>query len=194
MLTRWEGEGTPGRGDGFPQMTFRDELTLSIGGTEIQLYNLGRAHTDTDVVVWIPAEKVVHVGDLFFNRMTPYVDVNNGAHTGKWISVINEIIERVGPEAIVIPGHGELSDVKGFNMMALYLEAVRQAVVAGHEEGKSKDEILSLTLDDLGEEFAGWSGSRLGMALSAAYAEIVGGGNRQPVDLTGYLYLRADHR
>lgn len=176
MLSRWEGEGAPGRGDGFPQLTFRDSFTLNIGGIEIQLFHLGRGHTDTDVVVWVPDENVVHVGDLFFNRMTPYVDRNNGCHTGMWISVIDQIIQRINSDTRVIPGHGDLSDVDGFRTMARYLQAVRRVVQTAHSEGKTKEEILSLTLADLGEQFADWSGDRLSMALSAAYAEIVGDG------------------
>lgn len=176
MLARWEGEGAPGRGDGFPQLTFRDSFTLNIGGIEIQLFHLGRGHTDTDVVVWVPGENVIHVGDLLFNRMTPYVDVSNGAHTGTWISVINQVIQKINSDTRVIPGHGELSDVDGFRTMASYFQAVRRIVQTAHSEGKTKEEILSLTLADLGEQFADWSGNRLSMALSAAYTEIVGNG------------------
>ena len=176
MLARWEGEGAPGIGDGFPQLTFRDSFTLNIGGIEIQLFHLGRGHTDTDVVVWIPGENVVHVGDLLFNRMTPYVDVNNGAHTGMWISAINEVIQRINSDTRVIPGHGELSDVDGFRKMADYFQAIRRIVQTAHTEGKTKEEILSLTLTDLGEQFADWSGNRLNMALAAAYTEIFGNG------------------
>lgn len=176
MLVRWEGEGAPGRGDGFPQLTFRDSFTLNIGGIEIQLFHLGRGHTDTDVVVWVPSENVIHVGDLLFNRMTPYVDVSNGSHTGMWISVINQVIQRINSDTRVIPGHGELSDVDGFSNMASYFEAVRRIVQTAHSEGKTKEEILSLTLADLGEQFADWSGNRLSMALSAAYTEIIGNG------------------
>jgi len=185
MLAGWEGTGMPTRGDGFPQMTFQDELRLNIGGVEIQLFNLGRGHTDTDVVVWIPGENVVHVGDLFFNGMTPYVDVGNGAHTGMWISVIEGVIQRIKPDTRVIPGHGELSDVEGFRLMRDYLQAVRDAVRRAHSAGMSREEIISMTLEDIGEQFAGWSGRTLGMALSAAYDEIIGGG--------GDPFLTPDH-
>jgi len=178
MLSRWEGEGFPGKGDGLPQLTFRDSFTLNIGGLEIQLFHLGPGHTDTDVVVWIPDENVVHVGDLLFNRITPYIDVNNGSHTGNWISVINRVIQVINPDTRVIPGHGDLSDVDGFRTMARYLQAVRQIVQTCHSEGKTKEEILSKTLADLGEQFADWSGNRLSLALSAAYDEIVGTGSK----------------
>lgn len=180
MLAGWEGTGMPGREDGLPQLTFQDELRLYLGGVEIQLFHLGRGHTDTDVVVWIPSENVVHVGDLFFNKMAPYVDMPNGAHTGLWISFIDGVIQRINPDTRVIPGHGELSDVDGLRGMGRFLQAVRSAVQKAHAEGKSREEILSLTLSDLGEEFADWNGRRLSMALSAAYAEIVGSGPIPP--------------
>jgi glyoxylase-like metal-dependent hydrolase (beta-lactamase superfamily II) len=159
-----------------PRIVFDREMTLRLGDTEIRLLHRGRAHTDTDVAVWLPGENVLVTGDLFFNRITPYVDRENGAHTAGWIEFINTLVQLGDRDTKVVPGHGELSDLDGFRAMSRYLQAVRAVVQRAHDEGRSKEEIVALTLADLGEEFTDWQGSRVGMALSAAWDELIGKG------------------
>ena len=49
-----------------PNVTLASKLTLHRGSREIQILHLGRGHTGGDVVVFLPHEKVVFTGDLFF--------------------------------------------------------------------------------------------------------------------------------
>ncbi len=49
-----------------PNVTLTDKLTLYRGKREIQILFLGRGHTAGDLVVYLPAEKVVFTGDLFY--------------------------------------------------------------------------------------------------------------------------------
>ena len=55
-----------------PQRTLTDSLTLQSGSRTIEIIHLGRAHTGGDVVVYLPAEKVVFAGDLFYDA-SPYL-------------------------------------------------------------------------------------------------------------------------
>ena len=174
LLQGWEGDGTPRKGDGLPQITFDSEMDFHLGGVEIELFHIDRGHTDTDVAVWIASENVVHMGDLFFNGMAPYVDKGNGAYLPGWSEFIGTVLQRVGPDAKVIPGHGELSDVAGLRTMGRYVRGVRQVVAQALEEEKSKDEILALPISSLGEDFASWDDQRFSMSLEAAYSELVG--------------------
>ena len=174
MLRGWEGEGQPRKGDGLPEITFDSEMNFHLGGVEIELFHIDRGHTDTDVAVWIASENVVHMGDLFFNGMAPYVDKANGAYLPGWSAFIGTVLQRIGPNTRVIPGHGELSDVAGLRNMGRYVRGVRQVVAQALEEGKSKDEILALPISSLGEDFAVWDDRRFPMSLEAAYSELVG--------------------
>ncbi len=158
-----------------PRIVFDGEMTFRLGGNEIHLLQGGRAHTDTDVAVWLPDDNVLITGDLLFNRMTPYVDTGRGAHTAGWISFIDTLVRLGNGETKVVPGHGELGNLNDLSAMGRYLQAVRDIVQSAHAAGKSKEDILALTLSDLGDEFAEWEGNRIGMALAAAYAELIGG-------------------
>ncbi len=159
--------------DALPRIVFDREMVLRTGGVEIQLIHQERAHTDTDVAVWLPDENVLITGDLLFNRMTPYVDQERGANTAGWIAFINTLTRLGNTATKVIPGHGESGDLDDLSAMGRYLQAVRNTVQSAHADGRSKDEILALTLEELGDEFADWEGNRLSMALAAAYAELI---------------------
>jgi glyoxylase-like metal-dependent hydrolase (beta-lactamase superfamily II) len=53
-----------------PNQTFKDTMTLHLGGREIRLLYLGRGHTDTDVVVFLPRERIVASGDLMESQIS----------------------------------------------------------------------------------------------------------------------------
>ena len=61
-------EDTPGTPIGLPNVTFDEQITLHLGGKEVRARYFGRGHTNGDIVVYFPAEKVVHTGDLFLSR------------------------------------------------------------------------------------------------------------------------------
>src|SRR5262249_13832642 len=52
-----------------PTRTLTSSVTLNEGGREIQIHLLGRAHTDGDVFVYLPKEKVVATGDALIEWM-----------------------------------------------------------------------------------------------------------------------------
>src|SRR5215510_5838994 len=61
-------EETPGTPIGLPRVTFSDEASVHLGGTEVRAKYFGRGHTSGDAVVYFPALKVVHTGDLFLGQ------------------------------------------------------------------------------------------------------------------------------
>jgi|GEM_PF-435288 YVTN family beta-propeller protein len=173
LLSNWEGEGIPARGDGLPQITFKEEMHFYLGGVHVVAFHLGRGHTDTDIVIWLPDEDVVHMGDLLFNEIIPYVDKPNGAHTEGWERFLRAVYQRIRPTTKVIPGHGKLTDREGIMKMLRYFRDMRQEVVRARKEGRTKEEILSMTV----EKYRDWPGQRrLRMTLAALYTELFGNG------------------
>jgi cyclase len=75
----------PGKRGGLPELAFgwpdpkeKAYLAIHLGGTEIHLAHFGPGHTDGDVLVGIPGQKFMHLGDIFFNGFTPYIDTSAG--------------------------------------------------------------------------------------------------------------------
>ena len=48
-----------------PNVTFDDHMTVFRGDREIRLLYLGRGHSDTDVMVYLPKEKIAAYADMF---------------------------------------------------------------------------------------------------------------------------------
>jgi glyoxylase-like metal-dependent hydrolase (beta-lactamase superfamily II) len=109
---------------------------------------LGRAHTDNDVVLRVDGSDVLCVGDLLENGATPWF---GDGYPLDWVSTVEALLELVGPETIVVPGHG---DHAGRAFAELQLAAFRAVAEAGrrvHAGDASVDEALALVPFPAGE-------------------------------------------
>jgi cyclase len=124
-----------------PGITFKDEITIYAGGGPVRLVHYPRAHTDGDTVVYMDGPKVVHMGDMFFNGMFPFLDVAHGGDIANWVKDLDKVLAALPAGARIIPGHGPLggaAELKAFrDMLAMSADHVRKLVKAG----KSLDEI-----------------------------------------------------
>ena len=93
-----------------PTQTFEDRQTIDAGDLTLELYYCGWAHTDHDIIVFIPEERLVFTGDLFCSRNSFCFSVDAVADTPKLLSVLDDILELEPDHVTVIPGHGEPFD------------------------------------------------------------------------------------
>jgi len=103
------------------------KLKLSIGGVDFFISRVGPAHAPEDLMVYVPAEKVLFAGDLVFRGRIPFF--GNSDSKG-WLKGLDEI-EKFNPN-IVIPGHGNYS-VKPSEDIAFtrnYLQYLRESMSA----------------------------------------------------------------
>ncbi len=87
-----------------PDRLFTDAATLDLGGREIRLRYLGRAHTDNDIVVAIPDADVLCAGDLVENGATPFF---GDGFPMDWPATAEGLLALTGPATVVVPGHGD---------------------------------------------------------------------------------------
>jgi glyoxylase-like metal-dependent hydrolase (beta-lactamase superfamily II) len=124
-----------------PSVTFPDKMTVYAAGEAIRLVHFPHAHTDGDIVVFLDRWKVVHMGDMFFNGMFPFIDVTNGGDIASWVRQLDIILGALPPNTKIIPGHGPLAgvaDLKAFrDMLSDSADLVRRQMKAG----KTLDEI-----------------------------------------------------
>ena len=113
-----------------PQVTFERALAIRERGREVRLLHLGGGHTEGDVVLHLPGEKIVFAGDLFFNRAIPNVE---DARVLEWGATVDALLAL--DAATFVPGHGAVGsreDVGAFGRYLRDLEAlVRPAVERG---------------------------------------------------------------
>jgi|SRR5690625_441642 len=125
----------------FPAMTFQHELTLYFDGETVHVRHLPPAHTDGDSVVVFEQANVVATGDIFFNGMYPYIDVNAGGSVGGAISDINRLLRRMNDKTVVIPGHGAVADKAALVRYRNMLISMRDKIKRMIDEGKTLAEI-----------------------------------------------------
>ena len=83
-----------------PGVTLDRKMTLFRGGREIQILFFGRGHTDTDVVVYLPKEKIVCTGDL----MESVISYMGDAYLDEWPATLDRLMAL--DFDTVMPGHG----------------------------------------------------------------------------------------
>ena len=148
-----------------PTRTFTDSLTVTVGGREVQLLNVGPAHTEGDLLAYVPDAKTVYTGDILFVYGTPIVWAGPFAN---WLAACDTIIDL--DVETVVPGHGPLIDKEGARMVKAYLEFVHREAAERHRGGMSATDAASDI--ELGE-FADWSDSeRLVVNVQSVYSEL----------------------
>jgi len=86
-----------------PHQTFRDRMTLYLGGKEIQILHIGRAHTRGDAIVFVPADRIAYLSEVFFDGRFPFM---NDGYAG-WINTL-DIALKLDAD-IFVPGQGPSS-------------------------------------------------------------------------------------
>jgi len=84
-----------------PNVAVDDRMTLYRGGREIRILYLGRGHTGGDLVVYLPAERVLCSGDLLVNQIANLVD----GYVDEWPATLEKLKALDFDD--VIPGHGD---------------------------------------------------------------------------------------
>ena len=88
-----------------PNATFRDRMTLYLGGKEVQVLHFGSAHTKGDSILFVPQDRIVYMSEVFFNEEFPNMA---GGYGVSWIRVLDGV--KALDADIFIPGHGPIPD------------------------------------------------------------------------------------
>ena len=143
-----------------PVITFESEVRIHVGDETIAVWHTPPAHTDGDSVVYFEKANVLHMGDLFFYKVIPFIDVKAGGSARGYLDAIDKVIARVPPDVKIIPGHGEVTDLAGLKTFRQYVADILDAARKAKAAGKSKEEFLKTvdlpaykTWDGYGERF-----------------------------------------
>jgi glyoxylase-like metal-dependent hydrolase (beta-lactamase superfamily II) len=163
-----------------PDVTFTGSMTLHLGNRLVELHHVGPAHTRSDVVVWLPEERVLFSGDIVFAGGQPFLVEGSVAGYPKGLAAIRAL----APE-ILVPGHGPVCRGDGVGRvlddLTEYAAFVADVGRAGHAAGQTPLEAATAARDN---RFAGWQESeRLVGNLHRAYSELDGNpiGTRIPL-------------
>jgi cyclase len=136
-----------------PSLTFDRSLTLRRGPQTVQILFLGRGHTDGDVVVYLPRERVVVTGDLV-HAYSPYMQ---DSYPYDWIRTLAEL-EKLEFDSI-LSAHGDV--LSGKDQVRLWrefitdlMQEIEQSVAKGFSKADAVKEVAPLLQQRFGSRFA----------------------------------------
>jgi glyoxylase-like metal-dependent hydrolase (beta-lactamase superfamily II) len=130
-----------------PHQTFRDQMSIFLGGKEIRVMSVGRAHTRGDAIVFVPSDRIVYMSEVFFDGRFPFM--NSGYLN--WINAI-DIALKLDAD-IFVPGQGP-SDiaknpkasreglVKARQVLVDFRDAVQKEIARGATEDQTAAAVL----------------------------------------------------
>ncbi len=127
-----------------PVITFTHAMTFHLNDQEAHLIHVAKAHTDGDAVIHFKPANIIHTGDVFFNGMFPFIDINSGGSVDGYIAAQKKILSIADDKTKIIPGHGPLATKADLAKAVAMLEDSRTIIAQLITEGKSEDEILTL--------------------------------------------------
>ena len=156
-----------------PQVTYRDRLTIHLGGKEIQILYLGRGHTRGDSIIFVPQDRIAYVSELFFSDQFLYINDGYGL---SWLKTLDAI--QALPADILVPGHGPIpQDPKegreGLHRFRQILVDLRNAVQEEIGRGATEDQAAAAIKLPQYEKLQGYASQRE-VAVRRMYKEMTG--------------------
>ncbi len=158
-----------------PVVTFAGGVSFHLNGDRLQVVHVPHAHTDGDSLVYWTGANVIHMGDLFFHRMSfPFIDRESGGSIDGLIRGVTRGLQLVRPGGRVIPGHGPVATRAELAAYLAMLVDVRAKVAAGIAAGRTRAQVIAAN-------------------PTARYTGVARDGFIKPADFVGGIYdeLRA---
>jgi cyclase len=145
---------------------------ITLGGTEIQVLFLGRAHTGGDLHVYLPKQKILFMSEAYLNRVFPAM---RSAYPSEWVRVLDRALKM--DVTTFVPGHGFVEEPAASREELRNYRAALTAVIAEvkrlHAAGVPVED--AITKADFGE-YQRWKlhESQRPVAIRKIYEELDG--------------------
>ena len=150
-----------------PTRTFEGRLSVDVAGREVELIEVGPAHTKGDLLVHVPDARTVFTGDILFIHGTPIVWAGP---LSNWVAAC-DLMLGMDVDAVV-PGHGPLTDKTGITGVRDYLAFVDAEATARHGAGIDAWDAAQEIAAEIGagSAFASWGeAGRIAVNVETVY-------------------------
>ncbi len=130
------------------RVVFTDETSVFLGGKEVRAHHFGRGHTNGDAVIYFPALRTIHTGDLMAGN-TPLIDYPGGGSLVEWTKTLDAAMNAWDFDT-VIPGHGPVTNKAGLKKYRDDVEKLRNRATELVRQGKSRDELAKAMQTEFG--------------------------------------------
>jgi cyclase len=165
--------------------TFGNRTSLTIGGTQLQVYHFGKGHTDGDAIVVLPHARLAYVGDLFAQKSVPVIDRASGGSALALPETLARAVTEITGVDRVITGHGPAPqgrsrDWPTWNEFREYAEFTREFVAAAQaawKAGRTVDQAVSELR--LSEKYKDYRTDGAKAAIETIFAELKQGAGQR---------------
>ena len=133
-----------------PDIRFTDAMSLEIGGKTFELTWLGPGHGVDLIAVVVRPENVAFITDAASPKRLPFRDLPR-ANVDDWTDQVRKI-ETLDFE-IFAPAHGNVGVKADATEARIYMETLRERVLAGLKSGRSADQLAGTVMM---EEYKDW--------------------------------------
>lgn len=150
-----------------PTRKVDERTTVKVGNRTVELIPVGPAHTEGDLLVYLPEANVLFAGDIVFSEGTPVV---HAGPVSNYIEALKLILDL--EVDVIVPGHGPITDKRAVEGLIEYLELIYSETQKSYEAGLGM--MKTAQKIDLGA-FRSWHcPERLFFNVAAIYHELSG--------------------
>lgn len=137
-----QGNQKPAAKLALPVVTYADGLKLHLNGEEVRVMHMPAGHTDGDSIVHWTKSNVIHMGDLFFLRMSfPFVDASSGGNVRGVVAAADKVLAIADDQTKIIPGHGPVATKADLQLYRNMVAEIIAKVESGIKAGKTLEQI-----------------------------------------------------
>lgn len=129
--------------DALPVVTFSEGITLHLNGESARVIHVPRGHTDGDAIVYFPESDVIHMGDIYWQGLYPFIDLDGGGTIQGTIEGVKTGLELAGENTQIVPGHGPLGNQDTLQIYQDYLTGSMNRVEQLVSAGKTLEEAIA---------------------------------------------------
>jgi glyoxylase-like metal-dependent hydrolase (beta-lactamase superfamily II) len=133
----------PSPADALPTLTFSATRRMDANGESLMLGKIPNAHTDTDIYIKFQKANVLHLGDVFFNGMYPFIDGTTGGSINGMIDGVTFSMKQADNTTKIVPGHGPLGDLAALTRFRDMLVTSRDSVAKLKKSGQTLQQVIA---------------------------------------------------
>ena len=157
-----------------PTETFSGMTTRKVGDKDVELHEVGPAHTKGDTLVYVPGDKTVFTGDILFIEGHPIMWAGPVAN---WIKACDLLLG--WDVETIVPGHGPVTDKAGVEAVRGYLVYIEAEARKRHAAGMS---VMEAAQDIAMDDYSSWGdGERIAVNVDTLFKEF--NGDTSPPDV-----------
>jgi glyoxylase-like metal-dependent hydrolase (beta-lactamase superfamily II) len=122
-----------------PDETFYNRMRMSCGDLDVDLFYFGPAHTDGDIVLYVPVDNVAIIGDLFFKDRDPLIHMHKNGSSSGLTDVLGEVVAL--DAKTYLSGHAEPVSKHEIEDLRKKILQTQEDVMAMVVENKSLGEV-----------------------------------------------------